>query len=134
MRIYLLVCLIFLFSDLSVRVLKSRLTYAYIRPIPELEMTRIHIPSINAGWRAGQHVRLHMCLRSTTSWVEAHPLTITSVSKEQEGMVLMCKKANGWTKQLYEMAKVEDYMAGLGRGRRMRVVVEGPYGWHFSLI
>jgi predicted ferric reductase len=128
MRIYLLVCLIFLFSDLSVRVLKSRLTYAYIRPIPELEMTRIHIPSINAGWRAGQHVRLHMCLRSTTSWVEAHPLTITSVSKEQEGMVLMCKKANGWTKQLYEMAKVEDYMAGLGRGRRMRVVVEGPYG------
>ena len=39
------------------RLLKSRVATAHLRPLPELEATRVVIPALNAGWRAGQHVR-----------------------------------------------------------------------------
>ena len=115
--------------DHLMRLAKSRVATAHIRPLPELELTRVEIPSINAGWRAGQHVRLRV-LSSGLGWIgwaENHPFTIASVSKSQEGMVLMCKKAGGWTRRLYEIAKRGGYTEG-GIGREIKVVVEGPYG------
>ncbi|KAF8960642.1 hypothetical protein BDZ97DRAFT_1922018 [Flammula alnicola] len=93
-----------------------------------LEMTRVEIPNVNAGWRAGQHVRLRVMSTGMgwIGWAEVHPFTIANVSKSEEGMVLMCKKAGRWTRNLYEIAKKAEYTEG-GMGK-VKVVVEGPYG------
>ncbi|KDR70244.1 hypothetical protein GALMADRAFT_214680 [Galerina marginata CBS 339.88] len=126
---YPLACLCFYLFDHVARLIKSRFTKAYIRPLPELDLTRVEIPSLNAGWRAGQHIRLRVCSfgMGWGGWAEVHPFTIASVSRGPEGMVLMCKRAGGWTRKLYEMAKMGGYTEG-GVGREVRVVVEGPYG------
>ena len=114
------------------RLLKSRVATAHLRPLPELEATRVVIPALNAGWRAGQHVRLRVLSTALgrASWLEAHPFTIANVTRSEEGMVLMVKKAGGWTKQMFEVAKMAGYTEG-GLGREVKVVVEGPYGAFF---
>ncbi|KAL4063459.1 hypothetical protein V8B97DRAFT_2020797 [Scleroderma yunnanense] len=113
------------------RILKTRFFYARIRPIPDLSLTRVEIPDLNAGWRPGQHVRIRVLSGAMgwIGWAEVHPFTIASVAKTPEGLVLMCKKAGGWTGKLYEMAKVAGY--GLEDGsmsRSVLVMLEGPYG------
>ena len=113
------------------RILKTRIFYARMRPIPDLMMTRVEIPALNAGWRPGQHVRLRVLSSAMgwTGWAKAHPFTIASVTKTPEGLVLMCKKAGGWTGKLYEMAKVAGYGREDGRmSRSVLVMLEGPYG------
>lgn len=113
------------------RILKTRFFCARIRPIPDLLMTRVEIPALNAGWRAGQHVRIRVLSSAMGwfGWVEAHPFTIASVTKTPEGLVLMCKKAGGWTGKLYEMAKVAGYgREDGGMSRSVLVMLEGPYG------
>ncbi|KIJ60791.1 hypothetical protein HYDPIDRAFT_170073 [Hydnomerulius pinastri MD-312] len=117
--------------DHILRLLKTRLFAARIRPIPDLSLTRVEIPELNAGWRAGQHVRIRV-LSSAMGWIgwaEVHPFTIASVAKTPEGLVLMCKTAGGWTGRLYEMAKVAGYgYEEGGVGRTVSVMLEGPYG------
>lgn len=92
-------------------------------------MTRIEIPTLNAGWRAGQHVRLRVLTTSMSlgGWLEVHPFTIASVSNSDEGTVLLVKKAGGWTKNMYDVARAGRYIDG-GIGVDMKVIVEGPYG------
>ncbi|KAF4609979.1 hypothetical protein D9613_010568 [Agrocybe pediades] len=127
---YVYACLAIYLADILFRCIKSRLTTAFIRPLPELDLTRVEIPSINAGWRAGQHIRLRVFSLSMgwAGWTEIHPFTIASVAQSgEEGMVLMCKRAGGWTNKLYEVAKRGAYTEG-GVGREINVVVEGPYG------
>ncbi|KAF8960641.1 hypothetical protein BDZ97DRAFT_1940337 [Flammula alnicola] len=88
--------------DHLLRLLKSRLTSAYIRPLPELEMTRhvrLRVMSAGMGW---------------VGWAEVHPFTIAS-------------KAGRWTRRLYEIAKMGGYTEG-GVGREVKVIIEGPYG------
>ncbi|KAI6121233.1 hypothetical protein F5141DRAFT_1210912 [Pisolithus sp. B1] len=117
--------------DHILRLLKTRLFHGRIRPIPGLSMTRIEIPELNSGWRAGQHVRIRV-LSSAMGWIgwaEVHPFTIASVAKTPEGLVLMCKNTGGWTKKLYEMAKVAGYGSeDGGMARSVLIMVEGPYG------
>jgi len=61
-------------------------------------------------------------------WAEVHPFTVASVAESgSEGMVLMCKRAGGWTRKLYEVAKLGRHEDG-DVEREVRVVVEGPYG------
>jgi predicted ferric reductase len=122
-------CIGFFAFDHLMRILKSRITTAIIHPIPELDSTRVEISKYNAGWRAGQHVRLRV-LSSGMGWVgwaEVHPFTIASVGRGQEGVVLICKKRGTWTKSLYDLAKLGGYTKG-ENGRKITVVVEGPYG------
>ena len=117
------------------RILKTRFFCARIRPIPDLLMTRVEIPALNAGWRAGQHVRIRVLSSAMGwfGWVEAHPFTIASVAKTPEGLVLMCKKAGGWTGKLYEMAKVAGYgREDGGMSRSVLVMLEGPYGTYLG--
>ncbi|KAI6032654.1 hypothetical protein F5J12DRAFT_712486 [Pisolithus orientalis] len=117
--------------DHILRLLKTRLFYGRIRPIPDLSMTRIEIPELNAGWRPGQHVRIRV-LSSAMGWIgwaEVHPFTIATVAKTPEGLVLMCKNAGGWTRKLYEMAKLAGYGSeDGGMSRSVLMMVEGPYG------
>ncbi|PCH37162.1 hypothetical protein WOLCODRAFT_140747 [Wolfiporia cocos MD-104 SS10] len=117
--------------DRLVRLIQTRIVTAHLRPIPELGMTRIEIPSVNAGWRAGQHVRIKVLSTGmgVTGWAESHPFTIASVAKSrgEEGLVLMCKKAGDWTNKLFEVAQRTEYEAE-SVGRNVKVVLNGPYG------
>ncbi|KZT21964.1 hypothetical protein NEOLEDRAFT_1138761 [Neolentinus lepideus HHB14362 ss-1] len=126
---YVLAAVAFYGLDLLVRLIKTRICIARIRPIPELAFTRVEVPRLNAGWRAGQHVRLRVLSSwmGWWAWTEVHPFTIASVSKGPEGMVLMCKKAGDWTSRLYEMAKLSEY-GDDAYGRDVRIWLEGPYG------
>ncbi|KIM41657.1 hypothetical protein M413DRAFT_409883 [Hebeloma cylindrosporum] len=128
---YIFACSSLYIFDHLARLIKSRLTIAHIRPLPELDLTRVEIPRINAGWRAGQHVRLRVLSAKMgwMGWAEVHPFTIASVAENvPEGMVLMCKRTGGWTRKLYEIAKLGANEEGGIGGRQVTVIVDGPYG------
>jgi predicted ferric reductase len=116
--------------DLLIRVLKTRICTAILRPIPELGMTRVEVPHLNAGWRPGQHVRLRVLSTAlgTFGWTEIHPFTIASASGD--GLTLMVKKAGDWSNKLYNMATESDaiYAGGGGGATKGTVWIEGPYG------
>jgi len=117
--------------DHVMRVVKSRYSYARLRPMPEMGGTLVEIPGINMGWRAGQFIRLRVLTTEMGwfGWAETHPFTIAAVSDADEGMVVLAKKAGDWTDKLYEMAKRGGYSEdGLGGARIAPVIVEGPYG------
>ena len=116
--------------DLLTRMLKTRICRATLRPIPELGITRIEIPHLNAGWRPGQHVRLRILSTNlgTLGWCEIHPFTIASASGD--GLVLLVKKAGDWTTRLYKIATESDgiYSGDGGSEMKATVWIEGPYG------
>ncbi|KAJ3823188.1 ferric reductase like transmembrane component-domain-containing protein [Lentinula raphanica] len=122
-------CAAFYLLDLLLRLTKTRFSTANLRAIPELGVTRVEIPNINSGWRAGQHVRLRVLSSGMglLGWSEVHPFTIASVAEGPEGMVLLCKKAGSWTNTLYKMANSSSSDEE-GNGRRVLVMVQGPYG------
>ena len=111
--------------------------------MPSLSSTRIEVPSLNSGWRAGQHVRIRIFSSSLgwLGWTESHPFTIASapvISSKQgrtvgeEGLILICKNAGGWTRKLYDMAKKSGYIEagiadGVDIGKTVAVMIEGPY-------
>jgi len=111
------------------RILRSRITTAVLVPIPQLNSTRVEISNYNTGWRAGQHIRLRVLSMGLGwfGWAEVHPFTIASVSRGQEGIVLICKRTGTWTKGLFEIAKLGGRVDG-EIGQKVKVVVEGPYG------
>ncbi|KAI0339247.1 incomplete iron reductase [Trametopsis cervina] len=131
-------------ADRILRIFKSRVTTAYLQTIPDLGTTLIVIPSLNAGWRAGQHVRLRVL--TTGLWWETHPYTIASACEGQQiasigsgsadGMALMVKADGGWSKKIYELGsdrpnepnarEMESRI--MGKGVRVKVLVDGPYG------
>ncbi|KAL0958841.1 hypothetical protein HGRIS_014159 [Hohenbuehelia grisea] len=116
--------------DRFMRIVKTRIITATVRPLPELGVARVEIPHLNAGWRAGQHVRLRVLSGTGMGWLrmfESHPFTIASVSGGHEGLVLLCKKTGDWTNRLFELAKVGGY-SERGIQRDVLVTVEGPYG------
>lgn len=126
---YIFACIGIYGFDHFLRVIKTRLASAIIRPLPELGSTRIEVAGINAGWRAGQHVRVRIASTAMGwwGWTEVHPFTIASVSGGQEGLVLLCKKTGSWTTKLYEMAKAGGYTEA-GIGRKINIMIDGPYG------
>jgi len=116
--------------DYLIRLFKTRIANATLRPIPELGMTRIEVPHLNAGWRPGQHVRLRVLSTGlgVLGWAEVHPFTIASVSGD--GLTLMVKKAGDWTNKLYDMAAKSDaiYSGDVVNEMQAKVWIEGPYG------
>ncbi|KAF9066485.1 ferric reductase like transmembrane component-domain-containing protein [Rhodocollybia butyracea] len=120
-------CAAFYLFDILLRTFKTRVSTAIIRPVPELGITRLEVPNINSGWRAGQHVRLRVISSGMglIGWSEVHPFTIASVANSPEGLVLYCKKAGDWTNKLYNMASSS---SGEDGARKVSVIVQGPYG------
>ncbi|GBE84187.1 predicted protein [Sparassis crispa] len=116
--------------DFLLRLLKTRVCTARIQRLPELCMTRVQISRLNAGWRAGQHVRVRVLSfqMGWYGWSEVHPFTIASASdaSSQEGLIILCKNTGRWTQRLYDMAH-EDRRWEYG-GNTVRVMLEGPYG------
>lgn len=117
--------------DHILRILKSRVPQAYLQPIPEIGTTLIRIPKLNAGWRAGQYVRLRVLSKRMGwyAWSEAHPFTIASACEGSgtDGMVFMVKKTGRWTRKLYDIA-TSPTDSESGSDPCVRVLVEGPYG------
>jgi ferric-chelate reductase len=117
--------------DHIARIVKTHITTARLHPLPELGITRVEMPSLNAGWRAGQHVRIRVLSSSMGwwGWSEVHPFTIANTTHTPEGVVLMCKKTGRWTSNLFNMAQTFSYgKRGREVGRYVTVAVEGPYG------
>jgi hypothetical protein len=116
--------------DHLTRVFKTRICTATLRPVPELGMTWVEVPRLNAGWRPGQHVRLRILSTrlGLLGWTEIHPFTIASASGD--GLTLMVKKAGDWSNKLYNMATKIDaiYSGDGGSSTKATVWIEGPYG------
>ncbi|KAF8443883.1 ferric reductase like transmembrane component-domain-containing protein [Boletus edulis BED1] len=117
--------------DHGIRTIKTCFTTAAIQTIPEMGLTRVDIPSLRTGWRAGQHVRLRVLSTAMGLWgmIEVHPFTIASATNTEEGLVLMCKRTGSWTNRLYNMARTtESSEHSQEPVKRVKVMVEGPYG------
>lgn len=128
---YVIAAFVFYGLDHLLRIVKSRITTATLRPIPELGLTRVEIPTINTGWRAGQHVRLRVFSTGMglLGLTEVHPFTIANVADTEEGLVLLCQKSGRWTTRMYELSSTAKYgEKGQEVGKRIRVMIEGPYG------
>lgn len=98
-----------------------------------MSATRVSIPSLRKGWRAGQHVRLTVVSTGMglLSSIESHPFTIAGPTDDQDGLVLYCKGVGDWTKKLGSLAKGasgKGAEAGFGSGRNVNVIIQGPYG------
>ncbi|KAJ3559281.1 hypothetical protein NM688_g432 [Phlebia brevispora] len=119
-------------ADRVLRIVKSRAPVAHLQAIPDLSTTLIRIPAINAGWRAGQHVRLRVLSSGMgiLGWAEVHPYSIANACEGagSDGLVLMAKKNGRWSRNLYELAERGDEQGWHQGGHRVRVIVEGPYG------
>ncbi|KAL4063462.1 hypothetical protein J3A83DRAFT_1335481 [Scleroderma citrinum] len=130
-RPYVLAAIVLYGIDHIVRLLKTRVTTANSRVVPELGLTFVEIPTINKGWRAGQHVRLRVPSTGMGLWgaLEAHPFTISNVPGTEQGLVIVCKKVGPWTNKLFSIANSSiPGERDLVTGKAVRVVVEGPYG------
>jgi predicted ferric reductase len=117
--------------DHIMRLLKTRFAVATLRPIPDLGSTRVEVSGINAGWRAGQHVRIRVLSSGmgVLGWSEVHPFTIASASGDGNGLVLICKKTGSWTNSLFDLAKGGPSSGEKGiTSTNATVVIEGPYG------
>lgn len=119
--------------DRVFRLAKTRIATAVLTPHSSEDVVRVQVSTINAGWRAGQHVRLrvlsfggHMGL---FGWTEVHPFTIASASGCPEGLALVIKKSGDWTGNLSELARGRrDAEKTFNYGVPVRVWLEGPYG------
>jgi hypothetical protein len=136
--------------DRIARIFRTRYTKAWLTAEHALNSgtTLVHVPSLGAGWRAGQHVRLRVVSNAWfgwwTTWLfgRARPFTIASGSNSA-GMILSVKVQGSWTRSLLDMSgdaadarpkeRFTDPERGRGPSREVRVIVEGPYGKHRSL-
>ncbi|KAJ8584438.1 hypothetical protein M405DRAFT_826813 [Rhizopogon salebrosus TDB-379] len=128
---YVITAIVVYAIDHIARIVKTHITTARLHPLPELGITRVEVPSLNAGWCAGQHVRIRVLSSSMGwwGWSEVHPFTIANTTHTPEGVVLMCKKTGRWTSNLFNMAQTFSYgKRGKEVGRYVSIVVEGPYG------
>ncbi|KAG9018511.1 hypothetical protein FRB93_000214 [Tulasnella sp. JGI-2019a] len=132
-----------IFVDQVCRIFKTTFVIANITAVPELKCTRVEVPQLARGWRAGQHVRLRTVSyqMGIVRLFEAHPFTISSVAENTrgEGLILYIKACGDWSDQLYEIASSLRSAAGVeklasetasGQSVMMRMVIEGPYGSH----
>ncbi|KAJ8519747.1 hypothetical protein ONZ45_g3357 [Pleurotus djamor] len=141
--------------DMLLRFFRYRIKDATLMAIGD-QMTLIRIPDCDAGWVAGQHIRLRVFFAGRV--FESHPLTIASAppsfsSAGSEGILLGARVCGDWTKALNVYAaqegkrlapktrrdKVEDGDGGkdekgLHHGVDdtvevpVHVMIDGPYG------
>ncbi|KAI0320502.1 hypothetical protein OF83DRAFT_1162386 [Amylostereum chailletii] len=143
--------------DHLLRMLRTRETTAYITAHPGLNggSTRLVMPDLLSGWRAGQHVRMRLVNPEMPHWwalpvawitarVRSRPYSISS-RPDGHGLELIVKKAGRSTARLFEFAggeemkqldekkPVDDYsfsqvdVEKAGEARMVKVLVEGPY-------
>ncbi len=142
---YVLAAVVLYTFDHLVRIVRTRHTTGWLTAEHALNKgtTLVHVPSLRAGWRAGQHVRVRVVNGGRLAWLatwflcRARPFTIAA-GPDSIGMTLQIKAQGSWTRNLLRMAEDADDVGhkemstrvGHGRGsaREVRVIVEGPYG------
>ncbi|KAI1792298.1 iron reductase [Ganoderma leucocontextum] len=129
---YVIVGAVFYGLDRALRILKTRIVTATVTTMPEMYTTQLAIPQINAGWRAGQFVRIRVLSGGTglRGWLVSHPFTIACGGVGEGGapygLTLLIKNSGRWTKRLYDISTAKQ--RGLDAGNHVRVLIEGPYG------
>ncbi|KAL0953023.1 hypothetical protein HGRIS_007227 [Hohenbuehelia grisea] len=102
--------LAFYAADLLMRLLRVRIKDATLVPVAH-QMTLIRVAGCDAGWLAGQHVRLRVFFSGRV--FEAHPLTISTATpdisciSQSDGILLGARAAGDWTKALNDYAQSE---------------------------
>lgn len=140
---YLLAAVGLYIFDHLIRLARTRYTTAWLTAEHALNggTTLVHVPSLGAGWRGGQHVRLRVINDAWfgwwTTWIfgRARPFTIAAASNSG-GMMLIIKAQGSWTRNLLLMSgdaadarppEKADAERGRGPAREVRVIVDGPY-------
>ncbi|PIL27018.1 transporter [Ganoderma sinense ZZ0214-1] len=120
--------------DRILRILKTRIVTATITTIPEMYSTQLAIPQINAGWRAGQFVRIRVLSGGSgvRGWLVSHPFTIAcggiGEGGAPYGLTLLIKNSGRWTKRLYDVSMAKQRASDLTTTIQVKVLIEGPYG------
>ncbi|KAH8109484.1 ferric reductase like transmembrane component-domain-containing protein [Phellopilus nigrolimitatus] len=111
---YVVIGIVIYSLDHLIRIAKTRITTARILTVPELGLTRVELPMVRAGWRAGQHIRLRVLSMEMGwyGWSVAHPFTVANASRAG-----YYPSDNGFSTQ-----------------REMRVLAEGPYGGYGDMV
>lgn len=138
---YLLAVMVLYGFDHIARIARTRYTTAWLTAENALNggTTLVNVPSLDAGWRAGQHVRIRVIGDTWFGWLtwlvgRARPFTVATGSNSG-GMLLAIKARGAWTRKLLRMATagddVKEKSIELELGRRapreVRIIVEGPY-------
>ena len=135
--------------DHLVRVVRTRHTTGWLTAEHALHggATLVHVPSLRAGWHAGQHVRVRVVSGGWLAWLgtwflcRARPFTIAAGS-DSGGVMLQIKALGSWTRNLLRVAGDADNARSTGgleqlstdverrrrSAREVHVMIEGPYG------
>jgi hypothetical protein len=140
---------LFVFDRLA-RLFRTRYTKAWLTAEHALNggTTLVHVPSLGAGWRAGQHVRLRVSsgawFGGLTAWLfgRARAFTIAAGS-DSGGMLLSIKVQGSWTRKLLRRSaeatdarpkqRYSDLERGRGPSREVPIIIDGPYGRYWPL-
>ena len=139
--------------DHLVRVVRTRCTTGWLTAEHALNRgtTLVHVPSLRAGWRAGQHVRVRVVSGGWLTWLatwllcRARPFTIGAGSNSA-GLMLQIKALGSWSCNLLRVAgdphntlparRPEQISTDVervrGSAREVRVIIEGPYGNYYD--
>ena len=134
---------LYVFDHLA-RIARTRYTAGWMTAEHALNggTTLVHVPSLRAGWRAGQHVRIRVVSNAWFGWwatwffCRARPFTIAAGS-DSSCMMLPIKAMGSWTRNLLRLAGeaddarpvpvYTDVERGRAPAREVRVIIEGPY-------
>ncbi|KAI0691823.1 iron reductase [Cytidiella melzeri] len=120
--------------DLLMRMLRYSIKDATLVPVDN-QMTLIHIHNCDAGWQAGQHLRLRVFFNGRL--FEAHPLSIATAppatsSVASRTMTLAARVRGDWTRALNKYAQEEQDRLHCGEERQtgaaVQVMFDGAYG------
>lgn len=97
----------------------------------DTQMTLIHIPHVQGGWIAGQHVHLRVLFNSRI--YESHSLTIANAPSSMSalgevhpgGITLGARACGDWSRELNALAQSGEKGNGM---ERVSVILDGPYG------
>ena len=143
--LYILAAAGLLAFDRLTRLFRTRYAKAWLTAEHALNggTTLVYVPSLGAGWRAGQHVRFRVVsgawLGWWTTWLfgRARPFTVATGS-DSGGMMLSIKAQGSWSRNLLRTSgdasdarpkgRYNDPERGRGPSREVCVIIEGPYG------
>ncbi|KAI8992723.1 iron reductase [Trametes punicea] len=127
--------------DMLLRMFRYRIKDATLVPVDN-NMTLIHVHDCDAGWVAGQHVRLRVFFSGRV--FESHPLTILNAPPSTScvpgsALTLAARVCGDWTRAINKYASEEQERLALSRNKQdekgehspgapVQVMIDGPYG------
>ncbi|KAH7104492.1 iron reductase [Auriculariales sp. MPI-PUGE-AT-0066] len=132
---YIIPAVSFYAFDMFVRMLRFRIKDATLEACDQ-QMTIIHVPDVDGGWTAGQHVRVRVFIGGRC--FESHPLTIVTAprsitcSNSARGIILGSRVQGPWSRALNNLAReagTDEKKVGVySKGVHIQLMLDGPYG------